>query len=113
MRPFRHLLLPALILIGCSANGDANGGDAVEAGAASQGQAQGRPFQSEPVAQFNEPWAMAFLPGGRQALVTEKPGTLKLWSVDGGGTVDVAGVPAVDYGGQGGLGDVVLHPGFA
>ena len=116
MRAFRHLLLPALILIGCSANGDASGGGgggANGASAAAQGQTQGRPFQAEPVAQFNEPWAMTFLPGGRHALVTEKPGALKLWAVEGGGTVDVAGVPAVDYGGQGGLGDVVLHPDFA
>ena len=35
-----------------------------------------------------------------------------MWTI-GGGTIDVAGVPAVDYGGQGGLGDVVLHPDFA
>ena len=64
MRPFRHLLLPVLILIGCSANGDASGGNAAAGGTGdgAQAQAQGRPFQAEPVAQFNEPWAMTFLP---------------------------------------------------
>src|SRR5690606_22018372 len=56
--------------------------------------------------------AMAFLPDGR-LLVTEKRGALKLYSLDSGQTVDVAGVPAVEYGGQGGFGDVVLHPEFA
>jgi glucose/arabinose dehydrogenase len=95
MRRLRPLLLTALLL-GCTACGAA---------------AQDRPFQVEAVGQFAEPWAMAFLPGGRQALITERRGTLKLWTV-GGGAIDVAGVPAVDYGGQGGLGDVVLHPDF-
>lgn len=70
------------------------------------------PFTVEEVAEFNEPWAMTFLPGTRTALVTEKSGKLKLWR-DGGSTLDVAGVPAVAYGGQGGLGDVVLAPDFA
>ncbi|RFC64290.1 PQQ-dependent sugar dehydrogenase [Fulvimarina endophytica] len=60
---------------------------------------------------FDEPWAMAFLPDGAM-LVTEKAGTLQLVAEDGGKT-PVAGVPAVAYGGQGGLGDVVLDPDFA
>ncbi len=72
--------------------------------------AQG-PFTMTPVAEFNEPWAMAFLPDGR-LLVTEKRGALKLYSFDTQRTGDIAGVPAVEYGGQGGFGDVVLHPGF-
>ena len=42
-------------------------------------------------------------------LVTEKKGALKVYTI-GGSTGDVSGVPAVDYGGQGGFGDVVLHP---
>jgi glucose/arabinose dehydrogenase len=70
------------------------------------------PFTVSPVAEFREPWAMAFLPDGR-LLVTEKRGALKLYAVDSGRSVDVTGVPAVEYGGQGGLGDVVLHPSYA
>jgi glucose/arabinose dehydrogenase len=69
-------------------------------------------FVIEPVATFREPWAMAFLPDGR-VLVSEKRGALKLHSPAAGRTVDVAGVPEVEYGGQGGFGDVVLHPDFA
>ena len=68
-------------------------------------------FTISPVATFREPWAMAFLPDGR-LLVTEKRGALKLHSLDTGQSVDVTGLPAVEHSGQGGLGDVVLHPDF-
>jgi glucose/arabinose dehydrogenase len=94
----RLALLPTLFLIGCSAGGGLF--------------AQARPFQVEAVATFAEPWAMTFLPGTGQALVTEKRGHLKLWT-PGRPALDVAGVPPVAYGGQGGLADVVLHPDFA
>jgi glucose/arabinose dehydrogenase len=68
-------------------------------------------FERAEVARFDEPWAMTFLPDGR-LLVTEKRGALKLMAANGevGG---IAGVPEVAYGGQGGLGDVILHPRFA
>lgn len=69
------------------------------------------PFAISEVAKFSEPWAMTFLPDGR-LLVSEKKGALKVYAI-GGKQGDVSGVPAVDYGGQGGLGDVVLHPEFA
>ena len=73
--------------------------------------AQDRPFRVEAIGQFSEPWAMTFLPGG-DLLVTERRGALKLRRANGR-VVDVTGVPAVSYGGQGGLGDVVAHPDFA
>lgn len=72
------------------------------------------PFETTVVGQFDEPWAMTFLPDGR-ALVTEKKGKLKLvtFAADGKiSSVDVSGMPTVAYGGQGGLGDVVLSPDF-
>lgn len=74
--------------------------------------AQPLPFQSETIAEFDEPWAMAFLPDGR-LLVTEKKGNLFLVEQDGTRSRPLRGVPDVDYGGQGGLGDVALHPDFA
>ncbi|HJR71737.1 MAG TPA: PQQ-dependent sugar dehydrogenase [Gammaproteobacteria bacterium] len=74
--------------------------------------AQNAAFTTTAVAEFNEPWAMAFLPDGR-LLVTEKRGALKLLTIDSGQVGDVTGVPAVEYQGQGGFGDVVLHPNFA
>lgn len=70
------------------------------------------PFATEQVARFNEPWAMTFLPDGH-LLVTEKQGVLRLVDVSTGASAAVSGTPEVDYGGQGGLGDVVLHPQFA
>src|SRR5688572_5563964 len=71
----------------------------------------GNAFVATPVAKFQEPWAMTFLPDGR-LLVTEKKGALKVLKI-GGTAGDVSGVPKVDYGGQGGFGDVILHPGYA
>ena len=71
-----------------------------------------RSFDVEPVASFDEPWAMTFLPDGRM-LVTEKAGRLLVVDRDGNKSAPVGGLPDVDYGGQGGLGDVVLHPDFA
>ncbi|MEY4619667.1 MAG: hypothetical protein RIS65_839, partial [Pseudomonadota bacterium] len=71
-----------------------------------------QPFDVTVMADFDEPWAMTFVPGTQYALVTEKKGKLKLWKKDSA-AVDVMGVPEVAYGGQGGLGDVILHPDFA
>ena len=70
------------------------------------------PFEVEPVTSFDEPWAMAFLPDGR-LLVTEKKGNLFIVTADGQKSRPVRFLPDVDYGGQGGLGDVALHPDFS
>ena len=70
------------------------------------------PFEVTPVTSFDEPWAMAFLPDGRM-LVTEKKGNLFVVAQDGKKSRPIGGMPNVDYGGQGGLGDVALHPDFA
>jgi len=58
------------------------------------------------------PWAVEPLPGG-DLLVTEKPGRLRIVSASGQIGEPIAGLPAVDYRGQGGLLDVALSPGFA
>ncbi len=70
------------------------------------------PFASAEVSRFDEPWAMVFLPDGR-LLVTEKTGHLRLLDVGTRQKGEIVGVPAVAYGGQGGLGDIALHPQFA
>ena len=60
---------------------------------------------------LENPWGMAFLPDGR-VLVTERPGRLRIVATDGSLSAPLAGVPPVAAGGQGGLLDVALHPGF-
>ncbi|WP_235567532.1 MULTISPECIES: PQQ-dependent sugar dehydrogenase [unclassified Lysobacter] len=70
------------------------------------------PFVATEFGRFNEPWAMTFLPDGR-LLVTEKNRRLRLFNTATKQTSEISGVPAVAYGGQGGLGDVVLHPQFS
>jgi glucose/arabinose dehydrogenase len=61
---------------------------------------------------LEHPWGLAFLPDGR-ALVTERPGRLRL--VDKGGKLSapLAGLPEVYAQGQGGLLDVAVDPQFA
>ena len=73
--------------------------------------AQELPFEVSEVTTFNEPWAMTFLPDGR-LLVTEKRGRLMIVTQDGEKSRPVDDVPDVDYRGQGGLGDVILHPDY-
>ncbi|VXC05167.1 PQQ-dependent sugar dehydrogenase [Brevundimonas sp. G8] len=58
------------------------------------------------------PWGLAALPDGRW-LVTEKPGRLRIITAQGQISEPVAGLPAVDAQGQGGLLDVIVGPGFA
>jgi aldose sugar dehydrogenase len=77
-----------------------------------------RPFTVTEIAEFSTPWAMAFLPGSglpltNMALLTEKEGKLWLVDVTNGRRTAVSGVPEVAVAGQGGLGDVMPHPGFA
>lgn len=70
------------------------------------------PFTATPRATLDAPWAIAFLPDGT-ALVTEKGGVLKHLNVKTGQAQDISGVPKVVHAGQGGLGDVILHPQYA
>jgi glucose/arabinose dehydrogenase len=108
------MVRPLALLLGAALTAACGRSDSAGAQAASPS----RPFTVTEVASFSTPWAMDFLPGSgvpltRMALLTEKEG--KLWLVDTqtGAKQEVAGVPAVKAAGQGGLGDVVVHPGFA
>lgn len=66
------------------------------------------PFTMTQVATFDLPWRIAFLPDGRM-LVTEKVGPLWLVTQKGEKT-QVGNVPAVLYGGQGGMLGVYVSP---
>jgi glucose/arabinose dehydrogenase len=74
--------------------------------------AESKPFTSSTIATFDSPWAMTFLPDGH-LLVSEKEGQLYKLTQSGQKSDPVKGLPDVDYGGQGGLGDVILHPQFS
>jgi len=72
----------------------------------------GTRLTAEPIVGFGSPWAMTILPDGR-LLITEKSGEIHLLSSDGKKSARVRNVPQADVGGQGGMGDIVLHPDFA
>lgn len=93
-RPF--LFATSLTLVACLADSTADGRGT---------------FVATPITSFEGPWAMSFLPDGR-LLVTEKEGRLFVVTQDGEKSEPVAGVPDVDYGGQGGFGDVEVHPDY-
>lgn len=59
-----------------------------------------------------QPWGLAFLPDGR-FLVTERAGRMWLFAPDGSARTEVAGLPQVAVGGQGGLLDVMVPADFA
>jgi len=104
----------AILTVACS-NGDdaqATGNASAEKQALSDiSPIDRKPFETSAIASFDEPWAMTFLPDGRM-LVTEKAGKLQLVDAKGQKS-EIAGVPEVDYGGQGGFGDIVLAPDYA
>lgn len=61
---------------------------------------------------LEHPWALAFLPDRQGMLVTERPGNLRLVTLNGKLSDPISGVPDVWAKGQGGLLDVVLSPDF-
>jgi glucose/arabinose dehydrogenase len=59
------------------------------------------------------PFGFAFLPDGRILITERQLGQIRIANKDGQLSPPVAGVPAVDRRGQGGLLDIVLDPAFA
>jgi glucose/arabinose dehydrogenase len=106
------VLAASLLLTACGADAAHHEAGDEQAGLDEVALAGASPFRAYHVATFNQPWAATFLPDGR-LLVTEKPGKLYAVTRDGSQRGEITGVPDVDYGGQGGLGDVILHPDFA
>ncbi|MGP9556666.1 PQQ-dependent sugar dehydrogenase [Psychrobacter sp. AOP7-A1-24] len=74
-------------------------------------------FTTKAVATFDEPWAMTALPSTdseeSKLLITQKTGELFIVDTATGNKTEVKGVPEVAYGGQGGLGDIIVSPDFA
>lgn len=101
--------LVAALTAGCS-------GDTAASGSLGPATSEGDdawPFAVEEVDRLDDPWAMAFLPGTGDLLITERTGTLHLRDAGSGERVEVGGVPEVVVAGQGGLGDVLPAPTYA
>jgi aldose sugar dehydrogenase len=108
----RHLLAAgAVAVLACACGGEQSRTAQAET-PTKTATASDAPFNVAEMTKFDEPWAMTFLPDGR-LLVTEKAGVLRLYDPKRNSTGAISGVPAVVHAGQGGLGDVVLHPDFA
>ena len=95
------LSLPAIALASC---GSTNSGDSPEVTAGEVA------YETTPMGTFERPCAMAFAPGTPLVFITEKAGSMKFVDTSNGVTGEVTGVPEVDFGGQGGLGDVAFLP---
>ena len=93
--------LAALPLASCNAAPAKSGGGKAVAQAG---------FAIEDYGKFDEPWALAFAPGTGVLFVTERGGTLKFVDTASKRAGTVTGLPKVDYGGQGGLGDIAFLP---
>lgn len=61
---------------------------------------------------LENPWAVTFIDQG-QAVVTERPGRMRVVSADGNVGPPLEGLPRIDAGGQGGLLDVVADSDFS
>lgn len=100
----------ALALSSCGAQATGDSGAQANSTPAPAPAAGSAPFTVTPHGSFNEPWAAAFAPGTSVLFVTERPGTMKFVDLPSGRLGTVSGLPNVDYGGQGGLGDVAFLP---
>ena len=115
----RHVALLSASLLGLASCGGAPVGDSASSAVATPlpsgsgvavAPAGRTSFQTDPIGTFAEPWALAFAPGTPVLFVTEKAGTMKFVDTRSGRIGTVTGLPRVDYGGQGGLGDVAFLP---
>jgi glucose/arabinose dehydrogenase len=101
------LILSAAALLGCSAPAGSIEPSGTDVPAASG-------WRAETVVRgLQHPWAIAWLPDG-DALITERPGRLRLLADGALVRAPIAGLPDIcgDCG-QGGLLDLTLHPAFA
>ncbi|MCV0384449.1 MAG: PQQ-dependent sugar dehydrogenase [Erythrobacter sp.] len=108
---FAAILSPAVLLASCGTGQPVDSATpsptATSGRAASDGEIS---FQTEPIDTLDEPWAQAFVPGTETLFVTTKPGRIVGYDRASGTKITVTGAPQVDYGGQGGLGDIAFLP---
>ena len=100
-------ILSPLALVASCGNAAMGDSEPVSTPAPSGGQGG---FKAEQLASFEEPWGADFAPGTETLFVTERAGTIKWYDLTSKSTGSVSGAPKVDYGGQGGLGDIAFLP---
>lgn len=115
MEALRQKFFYLPLLMGCTllsaCNAQSNSSSEVKQATESTTAMIDQSYRAEKVATFDEPWAMTELVDGR-LLITERRGKLKLYDPSSSQSIDILGVPPVAYGGQGGLGDIALHPDY-
>lgn len=97
------LFLPSFTLASCAV---ADSGESSVSTAAVA--AKDVEYSTTEIAEFERPWAIEFAPGTKTLFVSEKAGTLKLMNTQTSAVSEVGGAPDVDFGGQGGLGDIAF-----
>ncbi len=99
------LFLPTFALASCvnAQTGESASNNAQTAEAAA-------PYTVTEMGKFDQPWAIEFAPGTDMLFVTEKAGTMKIMNTQTGDVSPLSGIPKVDFGGQGGLGDIAFLP---
>lgn len=108
MKPASALIAIGLCLAAAPALADE---PAARQGPPSEIQSRATPIKATELVALAHPWAIERMPDGA-FLISQKPGMLRIWR-DGNLSAPIAGVPKVEFGGQGGLLDVALDPGFA
>ncbi len=102
----------ALTLTSCGAAASVDSAEQTQAVVATAEAETVGPFTVTTHGEYNEPWAAAIEPGSGKVFVTEKSGALKFFDPATGTIGSVTGEPEVDYGGQGGFGDVAFAPDY-
>ena len=102
----------ALFAASCGAS---TSGDSTQAAATAEPTGQNigttsTDLNSQDFGTFNEPWAATFAPGTATLFVTQKGGEIHFIDTATRQRGTVTGAPTVDYGGQGGLGDIAFLP---
>ncbi len=102
-KPVLALSLSAIALASCARAETVDSGEK-----ASKLMDEAAAFEVTDMGSFAEPWAIAFAPGTSVLFITEQAGTIRFIDTVSGRSGTVSGVPQVDYGGQGGLGDIAF-----
>ncbi|MDN3645936.1 PQQ-dependent sugar dehydrogenase [Pontixanthobacter aestiaquae] len=102
----------ALALTSCGAAASVDSAEQAPAVVATAEAESVGPFTITTHGEYNEPWAAAIEPGTGNVFITEKSGAIKFFQPANGKIGFVTGEPEVDYGGQGGLGDIAFAPDY-